>query len=78
MLEVAESCAELVAEEILPLCMVTLAKAPILNFTVGCDVDVYKRWDEKLYFTELTAMGFSEKGAANVCKRDKDNEIAIL
>lgn len=78
MLEAAESCAEEVAMHVLPECMTTRAPAPKLGFTIGSDVDVYRRWDEKMYFSELVDCGFSAEGAEQVCKKNDDGSIAEL
>ena len=77
MLEVPYRCVEQVATEVIPYCMTEGARAPGLGFCVKSDVDVCRRWDEKLYYDELSVLGFTDKFCRSMCKK-KDKKIPLI
>ena len=72
MLEVPMDEVVNVADMAFPMCMTTEARSPVGGFTVGCDVDVYKRWDEALYLEEMLDMGLPEEFSSRFCVADKE------
>lgn len=68
---------QLGVEEIVPNAMVNNSKAPRLGFTVPIDIDVYHRWDEKLYLEDFADYGLSEEFGSEFCKRNKDGTVAV-
>lgn len=72
MLETPIKYVEQVATEVLPLCMTKNARAPRLGFSIGTDVDVFQRWDEKMYLEDMVAMGLREEFALGFCAKADD------
>ena len=62
------------ALQALPYCMTVNARAPRLGFKIGSDVDVCRRWDEKLYFDEMLELGLPEDFATQFCVRDDEGK----
>jgi uracil-DNA glycosylase family 4 len=70
MLEVPYQEVVEVADNVFPLCMTTNAKAPGIGFTIGCDVDVVERWDEKMYLADMLSIGLPEDFSLKFCAMD--------
>jgi uracil-DNA glycosylase family 4 len=60
--------------EALPLCMCENAKAPGLGFSIGCDIDVTQRWDEKMYLEDMVELGLPEDFSRKFCAMDDEGK----
>lgn len=74
MIEAPISEVPTVALKVMPYCMTDIARAPRLGFKVGADVDVCRRWDEKMYLDEMLESGLPEDFSKQFCSKD-DNGI---
>lgn len=66
-----------VALKVLPYCMTENARAPRLGFKIGSDVDVCRRWDEKMYLEEMVELGLPTDFASQFCAKDDDGNPKV-